>query len=534
MSAEKRAAELLKWDDGDAVFFAAGNPDKFYKFAGEARTIIGRELKLVDENRFEFCWIVDFPMYEWNEEEKKIDFSHNPFSMPQGGLAALEAAKSNEDLLALKAYQYDIVCNGVELSSGAIRNHLPDVMVKAFDIAGYDRSVLEAKFGGMLNALQYGAPPHGGIAPGIDRIVMLLAGATNLRDVIMFPMNQQAQDLLMGAPSEVTPKQLRELHIRVVPPDRKGVISHAASRRPRPGPGASARSACAYCARIRCALRPARGRPSRRPNPGSSPGPSARRGASCRGAASPRAASAIPPAASSPCRARRGRRRRRCRGRLPRPVCSASAIITASATIRPPVRSRLRRMRPASTISPSSRKRDWRSAPPVAMKASRDRRPFELPGAGGALVVGGQRVEHQAGLLAHDLGRRDDELAGDGVALLRHGRGGAAARHERLEGLADLGLHHQHHVGGDLGERAGDERQQRHRLRHPVAGHVPGRRRPAELELVHQRIVDGETLVAERGQRAGGARELADQHARLQLCRRWRCRTIMPRHTAAL
>ena len=207
---------------GDAVFFAAGNPDKFYKFAGDARTIVGRELKLIDENRFEFCWIVDFPMYEWNEEEKKIDFSHNPFSMPQGGLAILEAAKSNEDLLKIKAYQYDIVCNGVELSSGAIRNHLPEVMEKAFAIAGYDRSVLESKFGGMLKALQYGAPPHGGIAPGIDRIVMLLAGATNLRDVIMFPMNQQAQDLLMGAPSEATPKQLRELHIRLALPDKKG------------------------------------------------------------------------------------------------------------------------------------------------------------------------------------------------------------------------------------------------------------------------------------------------------------------------
>jgi aspartyl-tRNA synthetase len=206
---------------GDAVFFVGGNPDKFYKFAGEARTLIGHELKLVDADRFEFCWIVDFPMYEWNEEEKKIDFSHNPFSMPQGGLAALEAAKSDEALLKIKAYQYDIVCNGVELSSGAIRNHLPEVMVKAFAIAGYGRDVLEAKFGGMLKALTYGAPPHGGIAPGIDRIVMLLAGATNLRDVIMFPMNQQAQDLLMGAPSEVTPKQLRELHIRLALPEKK-------------------------------------------------------------------------------------------------------------------------------------------------------------------------------------------------------------------------------------------------------------------------------------------------------------------------
>ncbi|MFZ1105714.1 MAG: aspartate--tRNA ligase [Hyphomicrobiaceae bacterium] len=217
----RRDSPIGGYAEGDAIFFVAGDPAKFYKFAGEARTLIGRELKLIDEDRFEFCWIVDFPMYEWNEEEKKIDFSHNPFSMPQGGLAALEAAKSNEDLLKLKAYQYDIVCNGVELSSGAIRNHLPEVMVKAFAIAGYGRDVLEAKFGGMLKALTYGAPPHGGIAPGIDRIVMLLAGATNLRDVIMFPMNQQAQDLLMGAPGEVTPKQLRELHIRLAVPDKK-------------------------------------------------------------------------------------------------------------------------------------------------------------------------------------------------------------------------------------------------------------------------------------------------------------------------
>ena len=214
-------AKQLGLKDGDAVFFVAGNPAKFYKFAGEARTKIGHELKLVDESRFEFCWIVDFPMFEWNEEEKRVDFSHNPFSMPQGGLAVLENAKSTEDLLAIKAYQYDIVCNGVELSSGAIRNHLPEVMVKAFAIAGYGRDVLEAKFGGMLKALQYGAPPHGGIAPGIDRIVMLLAGATNLRDVIMFPMNQQAQDLLMGAPSEVSPQQLRELSIRIAVPEKK-------------------------------------------------------------------------------------------------------------------------------------------------------------------------------------------------------------------------------------------------------------------------------------------------------------------------
>ena len=211
----------LQLKAGDAVFFAAGNPDRFYKFAGEARNVIGRELKLIAEDRFEFCWIVDFPMFEWNEEEKKIDFSHNPFSMPQGGLAALEAASSPEELLKIKAYQYDIVCNGVELSSGAIRNHLPEIMYKAFAIAGYGAEVLEAKFGGMLKALSYGAPPHGGIAPGIDRIVMLLAGATNLRDVIMFPMNQQAQDLLMGAPSEVSAKQLRELHIRLALPNKE-------------------------------------------------------------------------------------------------------------------------------------------------------------------------------------------------------------------------------------------------------------------------------------------------------------------------
>src|SRR5262247_2701587 len=203
--------------DGDAVFFACDKKDIAAKFAGTVRTRLGEELQLIDATRFEFCWIVDFPMYEYNEELKKIEFSHNPFSMPQGGLDAL----LNKDPLTIKAFQYDIVCNGVELSSGAIRNHLPEIMYKAFAIAGYGADVLEAKFGGMLKALQYGAPPHGGIAPGIDRIVMLLAGASNLRDVIMFPMNQQAQDLLMGAPSEVSPKQLRELHIRLAAPERK-------------------------------------------------------------------------------------------------------------------------------------------------------------------------------------------------------------------------------------------------------------------------------------------------------------------------
>jgi aspartyl-tRNA synthetase len=210
----------LGLNDGDAVFFVAGEPQSFFKFAGAARTKAGEDLNLIDKDRFEICWIVDFPMYEWNEEEKKIDFSHNPFSMPNlpaEEFLALDPG-DNEKILGLKAIQYDIVCNGVELSSGAIRNHRPDVMKKAFAIAGYDESVLEEKFGGMLHALSLGAPPHGGIAPGIDRIVMLLCGEENLREVVLFPMNQRAEDLLMGAPSEVTAMQLRELHIRVVKP----------------------------------------------------------------------------------------------------------------------------------------------------------------------------------------------------------------------------------------------------------------------------------------------------------------------------
>ncbi|HUD52734.1 aspartate--tRNA ligase [Parvibaculum sp.] len=215
---EQLRAELgLK--EGDAVFFVAGQPKNFTAFAGAARTRIGKELSLIEDGIFKFCWIVDFPMFEWNEDEKRVDFSHNPFSMPQGGLEALE----NQDPLTINAYQYDIVCNGVELSSGAIRNHKPEIMYKAFAIAGYEKETVETKFGGMLNAFKYGAPPHGGLAPGIDRMVMLLAGVENLREVTMFPMNQQAQDLLMQAPSEVTPKQLKELHIRVVPPlDKKG------------------------------------------------------------------------------------------------------------------------------------------------------------------------------------------------------------------------------------------------------------------------------------------------------------------------
>jgi aspartyl-tRNA synthetase len=210
--------QQLGLSDGDAVFFVAGLPKEFADFAARARVRIGNELGLTKSGCFEFCWIVDFPMFEWNEEEKKIDFSHNPFSMPQGGLEVLDTIKPDEIL----AYQYDLVCNGVELSSGAIRNHKPEIMEKAFAIAGYPKEELEKRFGGMLRALQYGAPPHGGIAPGIDRIVMLLCGEENLREVVMFPMNQQAEDLLMGAPSEVSPKQLQELHIRIaLPPKAK-------------------------------------------------------------------------------------------------------------------------------------------------------------------------------------------------------------------------------------------------------------------------------------------------------------------------
>jgi aspartyl-tRNA synthetase len=211
---------------GDAVFFIAGKPGDFYKFAGLARNKVGFDLGLVDESEFRFCWIVDFPMYEWNEDEKKIDFSHNPFSMPNYDHAAFVKLDKNdkEKILAITAFQYDIVCNGVELSSGAIRNHKPEIMLKAFEIAGYGADVVEAKFGGMLNAFRYGAPPHGGSAPGVDRIVMLLAGVQNLREVIAFPLNQQAQDLMMQAPNEVTEKQLKELHIRVAPPivEKKG------------------------------------------------------------------------------------------------------------------------------------------------------------------------------------------------------------------------------------------------------------------------------------------------------------------------
>ena len=201
--------------EGDAAFFVAGDPSKFWKFAGLARARLGEELNLIDKDRFELAWIVDFPMYEYDENEKKIDFSHNPFSMPQGGLEALQT----QDPLTIKAFQYDIVCNGYEIASGGIRNHRPDTMVKAFEIAGYGENEVVERFGGMYRAFQYGAPPHGGMAAGVDRMVMLLCGTTNLREISLFPMNQRAEDLLMGAPSEVSPKQLRELHIRLNLPD---------------------------------------------------------------------------------------------------------------------------------------------------------------------------------------------------------------------------------------------------------------------------------------------------------------------------
>ena len=207
IAAIKAAANLA---DGDAVFFACDKELPAAKFAGLVRTKVGTDLDLLEKDIFKFCWTVDFPMYELNEETGLIDFSHNPFSMPQGGMEALE----NQDPLTINAYQYDIVCNGVELSSGAIRNHRADIMIKAFGIAGYGPEVVEEKFGGMLNAFRYGAPPHGGSAPGVDRIVMLLADQPNIREIILFPMNQQAQDLLMGAPAEVDASRWKELSIK--------------------------------------------------------------------------------------------------------------------------------------------------------------------------------------------------------------------------------------------------------------------------------------------------------------------------------
>ena len=208
-------AQAMGLGPDDGIFFAAGKEDEAARLAGAARGRVGEQLELIEKGSFRFCWIVDFPMFEYNDEQKKIDFSHNPFSMPQGGLEALES----KDPLDILAWQYDIVCNGVELSSGAIRNHRPDIMYKAFEIAGYTPEEVDRDFAGMINAFKYGAPPHGGSAPGIDRIVMLIADEPNIREVILFPMNQKAEDLMMNAPAPVMPKQLKELHIRVVEED---------------------------------------------------------------------------------------------------------------------------------------------------------------------------------------------------------------------------------------------------------------------------------------------------------------------------
>jgi aspartyl-tRNA synthetase len=205
-------AEALGLGPDDGIFFAAGKEEEAAKLAGQARTRVAEQLDLLEKNAFRFCWIVDFPMFEYNDEQKKIDFSHNPFSMPQGGMEALET----KDPLDILAWQYDIVCNGVELSSGAIRNHRPDIMYKAFEIAGYSQQEVDENFSGMINAFKFGAPPHGGSAPGIDRIVMLLADEPNIREVILFPMNQKAEDLMMNAPAPVLPNQLKELGIKIV------------------------------------------------------------------------------------------------------------------------------------------------------------------------------------------------------------------------------------------------------------------------------------------------------------------------------
>lgn len=218
---EEKTAKLLEelgLGEEDSVFFAAGKGADAVRLAGGARTRLGEELGLIDENVFKFCWIVDFPMYEYDEELKRVDFSHNPFSMPQGEMEALET----KNPLEILAWQYDIVCNGVELSSGAIRNHRPDIMYKAFEIAGYGKNEVNEHFSGMINAFKYGAPPHGGSAPGIDRIVMLLAGEPNIREVVLFPMNQRVEDLMMGAPLDVNRRQLRELNIRIVEPPKEG------------------------------------------------------------------------------------------------------------------------------------------------------------------------------------------------------------------------------------------------------------------------------------------------------------------------
>jgi len=214
----KTLCDICNLQPGDSVFFSCGQKDQAAKLAGLTRTKLGHELELIDADTFKFCWIIDYPMFEFNEDKKQIDFSHNPFSMPQGGLEALES----QDPLTIKAYQYDIVCNGIELSSGAIRNHKPEIMYKAFEIAGYSREDVESQFGGLLNAFKFGAPPHGGAAPGIDRMIMLLADEPNIREIITFPMNQKAQDLLMQAPAPVSEKHLKELSLRVaLPPEKK-------------------------------------------------------------------------------------------------------------------------------------------------------------------------------------------------------------------------------------------------------------------------------------------------------------------------
>jgi aspartyl-tRNA synthetase len=214
----EQLSKIGQIEEGDAMFFIADQRAKnVYQIGNLVRTELGNRLDLIPDDCFKFCWIVDFPMYEIGEESGELQFSHNPFSMPQGGLQALE----EKEPLDILAYQYDIVCNGVELSSGAIRNHDPEIMYKAFDIVGHSQEFVDEKFGAMIRAFKFGAPPHGGIAPGIDRIVMLLSGTSNLREVIAFPFNQQAQDLMMNAPSEVFPEQLRELHIRLVTPKEK-------------------------------------------------------------------------------------------------------------------------------------------------------------------------------------------------------------------------------------------------------------------------------------------------------------------------
>ena len=217
----KQLKEIANLKNGDSVFFSCDIKTKAEKLAGKVRIELGKELDLLEKDCYKFCWVVDFPFYEWNEETKSIDFSHNPFSMPQGGMESLNNAKTTEDFLAINAYQYDIVCNGVELSSGAIRNHKPELMYKAFEIAGYPASVVDERFGGMIRAFKFGAPPHGGVAPGIDRMVMLLSDAPNIREIIAFPMNQQAEDLLMNAPAYVDEKQMRELNITHSPSVQK-------------------------------------------------------------------------------------------------------------------------------------------------------------------------------------------------------------------------------------------------------------------------------------------------------------------------